>query len=698
MKLSRIITILALLALGACTKPDMDSPQEQPDVPAGDYRMTVSIDSDIATWEKGDRLSVFSYQSKIGDYTQYGNLSTTGKTAYFAGDVPENEGNLYFLYPVVESGNGGSVNLDLSVQSGKLDRKFNWLVAGHKDSKVPYVKDREVKPIMKSIPFLTEAILTFPDGVSGNVSDIKLSAHDLTVRGDYSIHYGEFKTSEKGDISIEGEHVVDENGKLTLYFYAFPEKFSVGVSLNATVGAVTYSAVAVPKGTYEAGRKNLVRINMRPPEENNSRYRIENGKFYLDGKEFFIKGVCYNGTNDLRGNNYDRLAVECGVNVVRTYSYPDLGRGEGNTVVINNRLKAMKDLGLYVDYGIPIDEIRSADFTKKEFYDQKLYWAKYYVDILSHNDNIIMWNIGNEVENGAAMGENMDACWELINEIAQYIKDNDPLHRPTTTTITGYWDKIYNDISAKCPALDFISINSYTPNVEKLRAELEKNPVFVNSGKPYAVTEYGPIGTWEASCPKTSWGAVIEGSSAEKAADFKRIHLEHLEANKDNRCIGGFAFLWGWQSHGLVPTYYAMIEEFENYALEQVDALAEAFGKTVDKKAPSIATYRDLTVNGKTADQSLIVGKGGSLSASVKAVSSTGVTLDYDWYIIEDKNMSKGENGLVSDGVIRSTDKDKGASIELTAPNVAGNYRLLVYARDNTNKKAALATFPFRVQ
>ncbi len=666
----------------------------------------------------GEKFSMFQGQSSsLGIYTiDEGSLSSDGRSATFSGTAPNPSGTdqMYAMYPPIESGTALNYPVNVTGQKGVLDEKYDYMY-----SKFAYNKDANTASFtFRHITSILKLTLTLP--VSGTVTDITLSAPELRQTSNFTAVNEKIGSTgiTRGDIKLDGTFALDGDNRTTVYVYLLPSenmtlKLSEGLTVKANVNGtvyfttlkrtepmqsgVMYSASAALSTDGSSSGDNNGDGDDDDIDVNARKYVLKDGKLYVDGQEFFIKGVCFNGSNDKRGNDYSQLAADCGVNVIRTYSWVDLGKGDGQSTVIRSRLDALKAKGLYVDFGIPIDVVTSSNFTDASYYADKLKWAKHYFDQMKQCDNIIMWTIGNEMENGATIGSaNLDACWRLINEIAAYIKANDPYGRPITTTTAGYWDKMYNDIVAKCPSLDFISINSYSPNVEVLHEQLQANPNA--KGKPYTITEYGPIGTWEKTCPATSWGSVIEGSSAEKAADFKRIHEDHIRANSDKGCIGGFAFLWGWQSHGLVPTYYAMIDDFENYALEQIDAMAEIFGKPVSKKAPTIATYKDLTINGKTPDQSLTVKAGETLNAVVKATSNTGVALTYDWIIIKDANMTNGGSGLKGSGqwINSSISTGTTASATLTAPS-PDFYRLLVYARDDTNRKAALATFPFKV-
>lgn len=60
--------------------------------------------------------------------------------------------------------------------------------------------------------------------------------------------------------------------------------------------------------------------------------------------------------------------------------------------------------------------------------------------------------------------------------------------------------------------------------------------------KPFAITEYGPIGQWEM--PNTAWGREIEEPSAMKASGlYERIQAGIIN-DPTGLCLGGYAFLW----------------------------------------------------------------------------------------------------------------------------------------------------------
>ncbi len=695
-------------------EPEQPEQPEQPVEPESKEQMVISAsitESDIPmSWNtSGENFSVFQGQkNSLGTFSIVeGSLSADAKTADFSGtkidsSIPTKV--LHAMYPPVSTGDALNHLVSVTGQKGVLDKDYTYMYA-----KFEYKGEEEKTTFsFKHITTVLKLTMNFP--VSGVAEKITLSAQELRQQSNYSTTNGYIGSTgiQRGNIVLDGTYELSGGNQTTVYIYLLPNDtqsntltFSNGLKIIADIGGKSYSATLQALAPMQSGVMYSQEVTMQEYIQVKP-YEIKDRKLYVNGEEFFVKGVCYNGSNILRGDNYDALAAANGVNVVRTYAIPDLS-GDGSTPKGTARIAALNNLGLYVDFGFTLYVASGVNYTDPAYYKSKLDNIKEFVGKYMYCPNIIMWNLGNEFEIGSTPGSaRMVACWKLINEAAKYIHDNDPYGRPVTTTLAGYWKEMFNDCIINCPNVDIISVNNYEPCVEHMHRDLQNNQVWLNSGKPYMITEYGPTATWNYSChpgvARTSWGKVIEGSSAEKAAGFKRIHENYIEAHKDEGCIGGFAFLWGWQSHGEVPTYYAMIDDFENYSLEQIDAMAEAFGVTIKNKAPSIASYKDLKINGMTADKNLVVSSGADLAAVVTAMSSNGVTLTYDWHIIKDEYMNNGGNGFAGSGLLVSSTKDSGNSVTLKAPSNAGMYRILVYARDDRNKKAALATFPFKVE
>lgn len=276
--------------------------------------------------------------------------------------------------------------------------------------------------------------------------------------------------------------------------------------------------------------------------------------------------------------------------------------------------------------------------------------------------------------------------WEAVNEISQYIHAEDG--RPTTTALTGTWDVTINQIKTYASDLDLISINAYDPGVYNVHSSLKETQQF---SKPYIISEFGPLGTWETDVPKTSWGSMIEPTGSKKAEDYKKIYNEAILAHAGEGCLGSYVFLWGYQSHGDVLTWYALFDQFQKQALPAATAMSELWGATVTKHNPVIT---GMTLEGKTAEQNIQIPSAQTASASVVANSPDGAELTYEWKIVRDERQDAGRlmSGLT--GLIQGKPDQ---NLSFTAPSSVGNYRLIVYARDAASNLGDVAVIPFQV-
>ena len=167
-------------------------------------------------------------------------------------------------------------------------------------------------------------------------------------------------------------------------------------------------------------------------------------------------------------------------------------------------------------------------------------------------------------------------------------------------------------------------------------------------------------------------------------------------ANKDNGCIGSFVFLWGYQTHGEVLTWYGLFDK-KGYTFPAVDAMQYAWtGSYPLNRAPVIATRNDILMNGKKAEEVIKVSPNSSNEAKVTATDPDGDDLTYDWMIMKEKTASS--DGSLPDGITGLIDDNTKKNITFKAPSQAGGYRLIVFVRDVKNKKVASAVIPFLVQ
>ncbi len=430
-------------------------------------------------------------------------------------------------------------------------------------------------------------------------------------------------------------------------------------------------------------------------------FEIKDKVLYVDGKEFFMNGACFDGTNTRRGDIYDDMAAENGVNVIRVYQISDwAGDGNDGQPVIN-RLNKMGEMGMYANFAVGIPSLSACDYTKESATTTQLDVLEKWVRQQGYleNPNIIMWTISNEIVTNPTSANGI-ACYKCIDRMAQWFHENDPYHRPTSIALAGDWTTPY--VLRHCPNIDVLSINLYGDKLYSLHDRMLSYAGWKDSNVPYMVSEYGTLGTWDAAVPHTSWkpsnttqqGGLIEKTSTQKAADYKNYYKGAIEKYKGKGCIGSTVFLWGWQSHGDVPTWYAMVDNFTDWPLGGVDALAECFGVTLSNHAPVIDDEDCLTINSKKVTDNLIVASGAALGAKVVASDPDGDALTYVWRLVEDKRLSGMPNGMTA---LQEWKTNASPELSFTAP-AAGKYRLLAYVYDNANKKVALASFPFLVE
>ena len=412
---------------------------------------------------------------------------------------------------------------------------------------------------------------------------------------------------------------------------------------------------------------------------------INGGNLYVNGEAFFIKGAAINGDNkDADGNQeFWEEAKQAGANTVRMYSVNEQSV---------DLLDEMSKKGIYVNLGLWMPrECEGFDYNDEYARKKQVASVKTIVNKLKDHPAILMWCIGNEldqdvkVDRSGKISLNVNV-WKDVNEISRYIHEVDG--RPTTTALTGTWDKTISEIKTYAQDLDLISINAYDPGIYNVHSSLKSQ----NFDKPYIISELGPLGTWETSVNKTEWGCLLELTGTEKAAAYKRLYTDCILPHASDGCLGSYVFLWGYQSHGDVLTWYAMFDQFMKQALPAATAMSELWKDApATKKNPVIS---EMVLDGKTAAQHVKIPSGTLASAHVSASSPDGAVLTYDWKIIKDTRLA---NGKIMSGISGLIQGKADENVSFKAPSKAGNYRLIVYVRDAANRLADIAVFPFNV-
>ncbi|QJR79749.1 DUF4434 domain-containing protein [Alteromonas pelagimontana] len=398
-----------------------------------------------------------------------------------------------------------------------------------------------------------------------------------------------------------------------------------------------------------------------------SELTVVNGKYQImrNGAPYFIRGA--GGSGNLK------LLAASGANSVRTWSTDnaqeilDNAQKNGLTVMLGLRIGHER-------HGFDYDD-SAAIAAQKEAVRQQVMKFKDHPALLA-------WGIGNEVD----LFYTNTNVWYAVEDIAQMIQELDPNHLVTTVT-AGIDAAKANLIKERVPSIDYLSVNIYG-GLEDLPQHL----LDIGYSGAYVVTEWGPTGHWQVD--RTDWDAPIEQISTQKAASYRSRYVSGILGAPD-RALGSYAFLWG-QKQETTPTWYGVFTE-ASQPTEVVDSLHYLWrGEWPSARAPSI---KELTINGKRADESVHVQRGQHNQASLKFTSHFDKHPDFRWEILPESTDIKAggdpekrpqpEKGLI-------VGDDSRDNITFKTPQQPGAYRLFVYITDS-NDKVANANIPFYV-
>ncbi|RZK41216.1 MAG: hypothetical protein EOO90_12490 [Pedobacter sp.] len=382
------------------------------------------------------------------------------------------------------------------------------------------------------------------------------------------------------------------------------------------------------------------------------------------GKPYFVNGA--GGTSKM-----ERLKANGG-NSIRTWST------SGGAALLD---KAEK-LGLTVTLGLDVARERHGfNYDDAEAVKKQLQNLREQVRKFKDHPALLAWGIGNELN----LDYKNPKVWDAVNDIAKMIHEEDPNHL-ATTMLAGFGKRELDYIKAKCPALDFISVQVYG-DLADVPARLK---TFDYAGA-YLVTEWGPTGHWE--CPTTPWGASIEEISSRKAAVYKSRYEASIKTDKN--CLGSYVFLWG-QKQERTPTWYGLFTE-QGEESEVVDVMHYLWtGKWPVERAPHLTAF---TLDGKKASDGIYLSPSKSYTANVVVTDANNDKLETRWEVLaEATELSQGgdhENRPRSiAGLVKGLSFDNAT---FTSPDRPGNYRLFVYVSDGKNK-VATANIPFCVR
>lgn len=467
------------------------------------------------------------------------------------------------------------------------------------------------------------------------------------------------------------------------------------VAALAFIGCEKERQTQIPEPSFPFYEEGELKVAKFETKKNDGIWQL-----LKDGEVFYINGAAT--------NNYYGEVAKWGGNAVRTYGITDAptAKTEYTTKMVLD--EAYRN-GLYVNVGLGMKDCDVFDYSlpgNAEAIKEQLEKHRTWVRRFRNHPAVMCWSIGNEFESGdKAINE---VYFKYVEEVAQMIHEEDPNHPTTIAFSNSDVEKKIKPLMAIAPSIDILSVNQYYNNV----GSVATNVAEAGWDKPWMITEFGPRGTWALTTStdpkKLPWVAVKgktekedkyaleEMTSTEKAAIYKKIWQDDIKAKENNGCIGSFIFLWGFQTHGEVLSWYGLFDKQMN-SFGGVDEISACWtGQPIENPAPRIENRSKMTLNGKISTDGVnVVANSKDNTATVEATSPTGAPLTYRWLInkegeaLENGSMPEGIDGLIADAT-KST-------ITFTAP-AAGAYRLYVYVTDNENHKVAMACIPFLVK
>jgi aspartate 1-decarboxylase len=322
-----------------------------------------------------------------------------------------------------------------------------------------------------------------------------------------------------------------QNNLLSLKFYSKIKEFKGGKEMNKKIvlpfiliGILMLTVFGVIKLTQHSGNGNAgssKEVIDSADIGSKAKVSINGRQIMVEGKPFYIKGVCWNpvakGKRHPEDIDYSgfvdvdaKLMKAAGINTVRTYE----------PITDKAVLDKLYSNGIYVINSVyswgGSDPRSAADAVNK----------------VKDHPAILMWSIGNEWNyNGIYYNLSTADSIKKLNEAAEAIKAADSDHLITT---------IYGNMPTK-------AVMESMPNVDVWGINMYRGLNFGNafdewkylSNKPMYMAEYG-ADAWNAT--KGSEDVDAQGKAARELTQL--LMNNSVIINSDNVCSGGLIFEW----------------------------------------------------------------------------------------------------------------------------------------------------------
>jgi hypothetical protein len=423
---------------------------------------------------------------------------------------------------------------------------------------------------------------------------------------------------------------------------------------------------------------------------------------YLDGKGSSYTRIPANTSNavvleKVNGRyQFNRTGKPFVIRGAAGYQFvKELAASGGNTIIcwdtarLEATLEEANRYGVAVIIGIDLPPVNQyAFYNNQSGLDSLLQAFRQIVLRYKSHPAFFAWCLGNELE--FALSPSQTPFYSAYTNLLNMLHKEDTDHPVCTTVINVAKRNIYT-IRWRMPGIDFIGFNTYN-TIKNLRQEVARLKLFWDG--PYFVSEWAPTGAWESII--TSWGAPIEKSSTEKAADYRQFYNEYMPFT-DPSFIGSLTFFWG-SRHEYTYTWYSIFNE-DGRPTEIQEAMRDSWtGGTIPHLSPEIAGM--VIDDYKKAVDNVIVTPGSIHHAKIFTKDSAAIgSLHCAWQIIKEDWSSWGKtwvNFTKPMPVTAITGDSTAREIVFRSPLKEGPYRIYVTVY-NAEGYCATANIPFYV-
>ncbi|MCA0131940.1 glycoside hydrolase family 2 TIM barrel-domain containing protein [Winogradskyella alexanderae] len=298
----------------------------------------------------------------------------------------------------------------------------------------------------------------------------------------------------------------------------------------------------------------------------------------VDGAPFEIKGATWGYDKDVA--NYEAYFKDLqylGVNTIRLWA---TGENTPKLMDIAHAYGIKVMVGIWMRHGRPgMEDDDSFDYINdKQGMEDQYNYAMEVVQQFKDHPATLAWGVGNEVYLNMATDEEKLVYSKFLERVCSAIKNTDSNHPISSTEAWTFgmdWWKEH------VPSLDIYGLNVYGAGAHFLQDEMKKR----NIDKPYIITEFGPMGEWDAVEDKN--GVKIEPSDAQKYEAIAKGYGDWI-TNKSN-CLGVYVFHY---SNGTDFGGVWLMTHFNGSYRPQYWAIREAYtGNKPENDVPEIKSF-----------------------------------------------------------------------------------------------------------